>query len=132
LYHNFLLENDIEILKQELENNFIRIMKNVISMSKFGFDNTLRDTIHKTNILVNNGSNYLEAEGEARKIRSKYEEFVSFDELRSIVPGKEAIKEINKFIKEQYSVQITQNSLLSRFKPEYIDDDLKIFLKSIK
>lgn len=121
---------DIDLDKNEIELELITIMKDIISRSKYGFDLTLRDVLYKTARLINkNDYNYPDAEGEARRIRTDYEALSDFEQLKIVAPGKETIKEYLKELNNQHDFQLTQNKLTTNLIEDYIDTELKSYLK---
>lgn len=132
VYSNFLQEQGIIATHEELELIFRTVMEDVISKSRFGFDRTLRDNIYKLKKVITNNYTFQDAEGAALKIRHAYEEITDYENLKKVVPGKEAALEINKVIKEKYGVQVSSALLIKKLDLSDIDDGLKNFLKCIK
>jgi hypothetical protein len=89
--------------QDEITSKILETLKATICMSKYGFDTNLRDSIYKTALLLNiqEYRNLVNCESEAKQLREKYETCKELDILLDIGMGKEALKEIRKWINEE-------------------------------
>ncbi|MFZ5516100.1 MAG: ATP-dependent nuclease [Candidatus Zhuqueibacterota bacterium] len=128
-----LSELSVNLSEEEVKSILVKIMKDVIAMSRYGFDNTLANVINNTARLLNEHDFKMQdAQREAADIRGKYENMNEFEALARVAPAKETLKEFFKKINEEYKIQITSSQLLSRLSADDIDNDLKEFLRQIK
>ena len=132
LYKSAVFKDQSIIDDVELEGLFVNIMKDIVSKSRFNFERTLRDNIYKIKRITTNNFTFQDAEGLAIKVRDEYETLDSFVELKKVVPGKEAIKEMNKEIKERFNIQVSTPTLIKNLKTSHIDKELQDFMLSIK
>lgn len=109
----------------------VTTMKEIISKSKFGFDKTLRDNLYKTGKLMNEDYTFQQAEGDAAKYRTIYEDFNDFESLVQVAPAKETITEFCRLLKENYDFQLTDARLIRSLRAEDINQDLVDILNSI-
>ena len=117
----------------EIESLIIKMSKNILSMSKFGFERTLRDNFYKAaKILNKDGYSYQSAESDALKLRNNYEAIDDFDQLVKVVPGKEAVKELLFSIKRETGIPISMNNLICSVQLSDIESTLKEFLQNVR
>lgn len=106
-------------------------LRNVIGMSRFGFDKTLRDSLYKTGRLLNEEYGFGDAEKEAAKIRAQYEKLEDFESLVAIAPAKEALGEYLAGVRSRFKVQITDTQLIKALVAEDVDTSLVSQLRMV-
>jgi len=126
-----LEEEGVAVDEQVIPSLLIEIMRDVIRMSKFGFERTLRDILYKTGRLVKDNYTGQDAEGEAIKIRDSYEMLNDFDALRRVAPAKEAVKELIVRVKADYGVQLSTKRLLRALTKEDLAKSLVDTLQAV-
>jgi predicted ATPase len=118
---------------QDIETNMLQIMKNTISLSKYGFDRKLEGHIYKSAMLVglDEYRNPHKSESEAIKIREAYEKFSEFDQFVEVSIGKKALKAVLNWLCSEKKLNISQNDLLRYIKPNDIPEEIKSILEEM-
>jgi hypothetical protein len=118
---------------QAIETKMLQIMKDTISLSKYGFDRKIEGHIYKSAMLVGRDEyrNPQKSVSEALKIRETYEKFSTFDQFIEVAIGKKALKAVLDWLCSEEKLNISQNDLLQHVKPDDIPDEIKKILEQI-
>jgi len=119
---------------QKIEAKMLQIMKDTISLSKYGFDRKLEGHIYKTAMLVgyDDYRNPQKSTSEAIKIRETYEEFSEFDQLVEVAMGKKALKAMLNWLCAEEKLNVSQNDLLRHIERSDISKEIKLILENMQ
>ena len=79
--------------EETIRSKIVEVLLNTITLAKFRYEQELGESLYKTASLIglDDYKNMAKAISEATKIRAKYEELKTFDELVEVGMGKEAL-----------------------------------------
>lgn len=119
---------------QKIEKEMFRIMKDTVSMNKYGFDRKLEGRIYKSAMLVglDEYRNLQKSTSEAIKTRETYEEFSGFNQLVEVAIGKKALSAILNWLCTEEKLNISQSDLLRYIKRSDIPDEIRYILESMQ
>ena len=73
-----------------------------------------------------------EYRGKAETIRSSYEQMTSFDDLRRVGMGKEALKAIMRWANEELHLKLSKKALIDNLEESDIPNEIKTWFMDIK
>ncbi|GHO96308.1 hypothetical protein KSF_063560 [Reticulibacter mediterranei] len=119
---------------QEIEAKMLQIMKDTISLNKYGFDRKIEGHIYKSAMLIglDEYRNPQKSISEAIKIREVYENSSDFDQLVEVAIGKKAYRAVLNWLCTEEKLNISENDLLRYVRQSDIPEEIKFILESMQ
>jgi len=118
----------------EIKTQITAFLKNTVDLNKYSYDDALEDNIYKTALLLRDdtyrGTNATKSE--AKRIRGIYEPYTGYDDLARVGMGKEALKQLLKWVNEEKLLQIGKQEIIDGLQLGDIPDELKDLLQELK
>ena len=119
---------------EEIECKIKGFLLDTINLAKYRYSAVLEDNLQKLSSFE--GLEHFRAGNEYRKkaeeIRSTYEQFSTFSDLRKVGMGKETLKLINHWINEGLHLKLPKSSLIDCLEETDIPDEIKGWFTTIK
>lgn len=119
---------------EDIEDKIYEFLKNTIVMSRYKYDDNLEDSIFKMSLILNlqeyRNNNLLK--NEAEKIRMSYENLTDKEQYKKIGMGKEALKQIFKWLNNELKLNLNKDDILDAMEKEDIPKEMEGILQALQ
>lgn len=119
---------------ETIEERIKQSLKNTIMFAKYKYSTVLEDNLTKLSVF--DGLELYRSSNEYRKkaeeIRSQYEHFELFNDLIRVGMGKEALKEVMKWINEELHLKISKKMLIEQLQEQDIPEEIELLFRRLQ